>query len=162
MGRRDLWLVALLLCGPSLAAADQTVGVGPGLAFSPSTVVVMPGEQVTWVWQDGPHSSTSDATAGPEVWNSGILSAGATFSHTFQTVGDHPYYCVVHSSAGGTLMNGIVRVAAMAVTPTVPRPTPTSRPSGTVTIPAFTGTGRVLLALGLAAAALIALTVGRG
>jgi len=160
---RGRWFLGLLLCGgPAAAAADQTVNVGPGTAFFPSTVVVAPGEQVTWVWQDSPHSSTSDSTAGPEVWNSGILSAGATFSHTFSTVGDHPYYCLVHSSPGGTTMNGIVRVAAPTITPTVPRPTPSPGPGRVAAIPALAGIGRVLFALGLSAAALLALALKKG
>jgi plastocyanin len=163
MSVRGRWLVGLLLCcGPSIAAADQTVDVGPGIAFSPSTVVVAPGEKVTWVWQSGPHSSTSDATSGSEVWDSGILSAGATFSHTFSTVGDHPYYCLVHSSPGGTMMNGIVRVAAPTVTPTPPIPTPTPGPAEAAAIPAMNGMGIAIFAIGLAAAALLALTSRKG
>jgi plastocyanin len=133
---------ALLLLGVAAAAGgDQTVTVGPGLAFSPATVTVAPGETVTWDFQ-GLHTSTSDAMTGPEVWNSGLLSSG-TFSHTFTTPGTHPYYCALHSFPGGTMMNGVVQVKGAGATPTptgaaTPTQTPTtvpatSTPTGTPT-----------------------------
>ena len=111
--------------------------VGPGLAFSPATVTVAPGETVTWDFQ-GLHTSTSDAMTGPEVWDSGVRSSG-TFSHTFQTPGMYPYYCAVHSFPGGTMMNGVVQVkgAGATATPTASETppltsTPTSSPTQTV------------------------------
>lgn len=106
--------------------ADQTVQVGPGTQFSPSTVTVAPGETVTWNFQAF-HTSTSDTPIGPEVWDSGFLSSG-TFSHTFNTPGSYPYYCQVHSSPGGTAMNGVVVVSGLGATPT-----PTATPTATVT-----------------------------
>jgi plastocyanin len=160
--RARLLAAALFLCG-STVAADQAVDVGPALSFSPATVTVAPGEAVIWTWQAGPHSTSSEATSGPEVWDSGVLSTGATFSHTFQTPGDYPYYCVVHSFPGGTMMNGLVRVAAApTVTPTVPRPTPTPGPGGAAAIPALSGHGQLLFGLVLAAAALVLLAMKRG
>jgi plastocyanin len=163
-------LLAVLLLPASAAAVDQTVAIGPGFVFSPATVTVSPGDTVTWVWQDGPHSSTSDATSGPETWDSGILGTGATFAHTFQTPGDHPYYCVVHSFPGGTMMNGVVRVIAVTATPTppgptatptVPRPTPTPGPEGAAAIPALSGAGSVFFGLLLAASAILMLSLAR-
>ena len=174
-------LGALLLGVAAAAAADQTITVGPGIAFSPTTVTVAPGEQVTWSWAplSLPHTTTSDATSGPEVWDSGILSTGS-FSHTFHTPGSYPFHCSLHSFAGGTIMNGTVDVAAATATPTPIPPTVTPTPAGvptatptiarvptptpgpaTATIPAVSGTGKVALALGLAAAALLVLAFGR-
>jgi plastocyanin len=153
--------IAALLMPACAAAADQTVQIGPGFVFSPSTVTVSPGDTVTWVWQEGPHSSTSDATSGPEVWDSGILGQGANFAHTFQSPGDHPYYCIVHSFPGGTMMNGVVRVVAAATpTPTIPRPTTTQGP-GPVEVPALSPAGSLLFGLLLAAAAVAVLSFAR-
>lgn len=157
--------------------ADQTVQVGPGTVFSPSTVTVSPGEAVIWNFQAF-HTSTSDTATGPEVWNSGFLSSG-TFSHTFQTPGTYPYYCQVHSVPGGTVMNGAVQVLGVGVTPTstpippvttTPSPTaiaettPTPTPPESATpvlpgapIPALDPRGRILFALVLAAVAVMAL-----
>jgi plastocyanin len=147
--------------------ADQTVQVGPSTVFSPSTVTVSPGEAVIWNFHAF-HTSTSDTATGPEVWDSGFLSSG-TFSHTFQTPGTYPYYCQVHSFPGGTTMNGVVQVLGAGVTPTstpippattTPSPTPpesaTPVPSGEP-IPALDPRGRMLFAVVLAAAGVMAL-----
>ena len=109
---------------------DQTVNVGPGIYFSPSSIVVAPGEKVTWVWNGAYHSSTSDSMTGPEVWNSGIMSTGS-FDHTFTVPGLYPFYCMVHSYPGGTLMNGTVQV----VPASTPTPAPTVTPPPVVTLP---------------------------
>jgi len=130
-------LLALVPAGA--ARADKTVQVGPGNTFTLSMVTVAPGETVTWNFNEF-HTSTSDATMGPEVWDSGFLSIG-TFSHTFSTPGTYPYYCQVHSFPGGTAMNGEVQVVGATATPTrtpTPIPTPTPTPTPTVT-PAVPG-----------------------
>jgi len=157
-------IAALLLCGAaSAAAADQSIDIGPSIAYTPSSVTVAPGETVTWNWKGSPHSSTSNATSGPDSWNSGIQGLGATFSHTFQTLGDHPFYCMVHSCPTCTTMNGVVHVVAPTVTPTpLPSATPTPRPGGgAAPIPALSGGASAALAAGLAAAALLLLGSSR-
>ncbi|HEY3171919.1 MAG TPA: hypothetical protein VGK86_05005 [Thermoanaerobaculia bacterium] len=116
-----------LLAGAALRA-DQVVQVGPDTTFTPSSVTVAPGEMVTWSFANF-HTSTSDSSSGDEVWDSGFLSSG-TFSHTFHTPGDYPYYCQVHSTPGGTTMNGVVHVVGATPTPT---PTPPSSPTPTAT-----------------------------
>ena len=177
-----------LLLAASVAAADQTVTIGPGLSFVPSSVTVVPGEKVTWTWAGTPHSTTSDATTGPEVWDSGVqFVIGTTFSHTFTTPGTYPYYCRVHSFPGGTMMNGVVQVVAATATPTpsatptvtlspsptpvpsAPTPTASPVPPSSTPTPAGAGVavpdlglgGRALLALGLALAALLLLNAAR-
>jgi len=159
--------------------ADQTIVVGPGIIYSPSTVTVSPGEAVIWNFQAF-HTSTSDTATGPEVWDSGFLSSG-TFSHTFTTPGTYPFYCQVHSFPGGTVMNGVVQVLGAGVTPTsTPVPPPTTTPSPTAIakttltptppqagtpvpsgapIPALDPRGRMLLALVLALAGVMALSL---
>ena len=157
--------------GLAYAHADQTVQVGPGIAFSPSTVIVSPGEAVIWNFQ-GFHTSTSDTSSGPEVWDSGFLSSG-TFSHTFTTPGSYPYYCQVHSVPGGTAMNGAVIVSGAGATPTetptatpTASPTPTSPPPTPVPppasgIPTLDPAGTFFFALFLAASGLAALLIVR-
>ena len=174
--RRGAPSAALLLAFAGLAPllADQTVQVGPGTAFSPSTVTVAPGEAVIWNFQAF-HTSTSDSSSGPEVWDSGLLSTG-TFSHTFTTPGSYPYYCQVHSVPGGTIMNGVVMVSGAGPvpteTPTVPAATPTASPTPTSPaatpvpapspgIPTLDPAAKVLFALFLAASGLAALLIAR-
>ena len=180
-GRVCQTAIALFAAAAALTG-DQTVTVGPDLSFSPATVTVAPGEAVIWSFQ-ALHTSTSDATAGPEVWNSGPLSSG-TFSHTFQTPGTYLYYCALHSFPGGTMMNGVVQVKGAGATatptptetpvPTVTRPaspTPTPLPPATPTppptsapgpappgIPLLDPLGRILLAIALGAAGIAALS----
>lgn len=173
------------------AFGDQTVQVGPGMVFSPSTVTVAPGEAVHWEFQET-HTTTSDSQSGAETWDSGLLSTG-TFSHTFNASGTYPYYCSLHSFPGGTLMNGVVVVSGAGTTPTpietptgpaTATPTPTATPSPppptvTATVPPATATpiaggpaegvpalesaGRIalVLALGAAGFAVLFLTARR-
>jgi plastocyanin len=151
-------LLAAALCAVAVRGrADQTVDVGPGLSFSPSTVTIAPGETVTWTWLGSPHSTTSDSTSGAETWDSGVLTTGATFSHTFASPGSYPYYCTVHGAPGGVGMSGTVIVAAPTPTPTVP-PTATPTPGGPLpAIPDLGISGRIGLAMALAGVALLLL-----
>jgi len=172
--RRAGAAVWLALFASAAGRGDQIVQVGPGFSFSPSTVTIAPGEAVVWNFL-ALHTATSDVTTGPEVWDSGFLSSG-TFSHTFSTPGSYPYYCRVHSSPGGTAMNGVVQVAGASPTPTpipptltAPPATPTSTPPAGVptatppgdapAIPALDDPGRALLILALALAGIAALVL---
>lgn len=125
------FVVLLVFClrAALAAAATVDVAVGPGLTFDPPSVTIAPGDTVRWTFS-GFHTSTSDASSGAEVWDSGYLASG-TFSHTFTTAGDYPYYCALHSTPGGTAMNAVVHViAAPAVTITAV--TPPSAAAGTL------------------------------
>jgi hypothetical protein len=106
---------------------------------------------------------------GPEVWDSGFLSSG-TFSHTFTTPGNYPYYCQVHSVPGGTAMNGVVIVSGLGATATptatvTPTPLPTAPPVTPIApaspIPTLDPARAVLLALLLAGAAAFQLAARR-
>ena len=127
----------LLVLGPSLATATTftvTVGNG-GLFFSPSSITIQPGDTIQWTWSSSVHSSTSGTPGSPNgIWDSGILNQGATFSHTFSTVGSFPYYCTPHGGCCG--MTGTVTVSSPTPTPTpIPTATPTPTPitiSGTI------------------------------
>jgi plastocyanin len=108
---RVVTIILMALTGISMNAADVTVQVVNPMSFDPAAVTINTGDTVTWFFQPGgTHTTTSDATSGPEVWNSGFIPGGSTFSHTFNTPGVHEYYCQFHSSAGGTSMNGVVIV----------------------------------------------------
>ena len=109
--------LVLLFLPVVLLGATVDVLVGPGLTFNPGSVTISQGDTIRWVWQGAAHSSTSNTDVGPEVWNSGTLATG-NFSHTFNTIGDWPYYCQLHSSPSGSAMNGVVHVLAPAPAPT--------------------------------------------
>jgi plastocyanin len=65
------------------------------------------GTTVTWVYDAGlPHTVTSDTN----IFNSGTMGEGDTFSFTFDEAGTFPYFCRFHGSAGGNGMSGVVNV----------------------------------------------------
>ena len=104
-------VVGVLAFNPTVgSAATVTVTVGNGgPVFTPSSVTIQPGDTVRWTWSANVHSSTSGTPGVPNgLWDSGILSQGATFTHTFNTVGSFPYYCTPHGQCCG--MTGMVTV----------------------------------------------------
>ena len=127
-----LLIIALVLAFcPNLASATTvTVSVGNNcFCFVPASVTIHPGDTVHWTWSSGGHSSTSGTPGAPNgLWDSGILSQGAMFSHTFNTTGTFPYYCTPHGALFG--MTGMVTVVNSTPSPT---PTPTSTPASTPT-----------------------------
>ncbi len=104
-------VVVVLAFYPAVgSAATVTVTVGNGgPVFTPSSVTIQPGDTVRWTWSTSGHSSTSGTPGVPNgLWDSGILGQGATFTHTFNTVGSFPYYCTPHGLCCG--MTGTVTV----------------------------------------------------
>ena len=75
--------------------------------FIPSTVTVDVGGIVTWENGDtAAHTSTAgSATEGPSgVWDSSLIMAGSSFSHTFDAEGTFDYFCMVHPWMVGTVI----------------------------------------------------------
>jgi plastocyanin len=101
---------------------DNTIS---NFAFEPQNMTIGQGTTVHWTNQDSvPHTSTSDPSSG-EQWDSGTLSQGDSFSHTFDTTGTFTYHCNIHPSMTAT----INVVTACASTPT---PVPSGIISGHV------------------------------
>jgi plastocyanin len=111
----------------SAATVNVTVAPNGNLVFSPSSVTIHTGDTVHWTWGATFHSTTSGVPGAPNgIWDSGILSQGANFNHTFNSAGNFPYYCTPHG--GCCNMVGMVNVVSETPTPT---PQPTSTPTGT-------------------------------
>jgi len=75
--------------------------------FIPSTVVITVGGTVTWENTDTmAHTSSSGTPAGgPDgVFDSSLVMAGASFSHTFDSTGTFDYFCMVHPWMTGTVI----------------------------------------------------------
>ena len=63
-------------------------------------MTVCAGSQVKWTNSDPfPHSATSDTN----LWDSGTLNNGASFTFAFDTPGVYAYHCNFHSSMHGTI-----------------------------------------------------------
>src|SRR5262245_33958081 len=101
-----LGLALLLGISSSNASATTfTVTVGDGgFIFKPDSLTIQVGDVVEWTWSAGGHSATSGTPGLPSgFWDSGVLNQGATFSHTFTSVGSFPYYCTPHGDCCGMI-----------------------------------------------------------
>jgi len=83
--------------------------------FIPSPVTIPMGGTVTWENNDtAAHTATGgSATEGPSgVFDSSLIMAGSSFSHTFEDAGSYDYFCMVHP-----WMSGLVIVEDAAAEP---------------------------------------------
>jgi predicted secreted protein with PEFG-CTERM motif len=88
------------------AAGSSTPGCEPD-CFVPSTIVITVGGTVTWENTDtAAHTSSSGTpTDGPDgVFDSSLIMAGGSYSHTFDTAGTFDYFCMVHPWMEGTVI----------------------------------------------------------
>ncbi len=77
--------------------------------FFPNDITVSAGDIVRFEWTGViPHTTTSDATTGNDVWDSGLLGQGDFFEVTIQDEGTHPYYCIPHGAPNGVGMAGTI------------------------------------------------------
>lgn len=74
-----------------------TIAIGD-LFFRPSSLTVTVGEMVVWRHEGNfPHTTTAGVPGAPtNLWQSGTLSGGDTFSVTFDTAGTFQYFCSIH------------------------------------------------------------------
>jgi len=102
---------------PSAFAAEVIVPVGssvPGCeetneCWLPPEISVGVGETVMWSNIDtAAHTVTSGSAAdGPDGnFDSSLFMAGTEFSHTFDTAGTYPYFCMVHPWMAGFVIVG--------------------------------------------------------
>ncbi len=90
-----------------------------GNAFVNNSVMLRTGDSIVWTHKDSAqtaHTVTSDAAANPETFDpypncAGpvpvdpvCMTAGKTFSHTFQKEGSYTIHCKVHGSMTMTVM----------------------------------------------------------
>ena len=76
--------------------------------FSPVNTTIVVGDLVTFDWIGSGHSTTSDATTGPDSWNSGVIGLGSTFNLSITNPAVHPYYCIPHGGPNGSGMSGTI------------------------------------------------------
>jgi len=116
-----LFAIASMVAIAPGAFADhhmQTVTNAPGSStpgcedtadgcFIPSPVTIPMGGTVTWENNDtAAHTATGgSATEGPSgVFDSSLIMAGSSFSHTFEDAGTFDYFCMVHPWMAGTVV----------------------------------------------------------
>jgi len=98
--------------GASSAAKTATVNMTDANKFEPASVTIAKGGTVTWKnTSSTQHTSTDDPSkaankadaalpSGAQPWDSGMVDAGKTFSHTFDVAGTYKYFCIPHESVG--------------------------------------------------------------
>lgn len=87
--------------GEALMGEGEQVTIA-SFKFAPATLTVKKGTTVTWTNQDSVgHTVTSDA--GSEL-DSELLEKGASYSHTFDTVGTFAYHCTPHPNMKATVV----------------------------------------------------------
>jgi plastocyanin len=90
--------VAVTVAAPSGTAAVTAAGT----SFTPSSVTITPGGQVTWTF-NGEHNVTFSTQGSPN--NIPTRTSGSE-AREFPTAGTYAYICTIH----GTAMSGTVRV----------------------------------------------------
>lgn len=93
---------------PVQSVAQDTIEVS-NFAFTPDDITVPIGTDVTFKWISGSHTTTSDATSGPDFWNAPMDNGNQFYTETIDQGGAHRYYCIPHGGPGGAGMSGIVR-----------------------------------------------------
>src|SRR5262249_40364203 len=110
-------LAAIALGALVLAAAAPAAGGGgqgregtmPGKFFAPGRIQVLVGDTVTWRNADGTnHTVPSD----DDLFDSGYVSPGLTFSRVFDKTGAYKYHCSIHRFMRGEVVVVPVALAA--------------------------------------------------
>ena len=74
-------------------------------AFFPDTVRIRPGTEVTWVNCETDvldfHTSTSVTD---DLWDSGAINRGESYTRRFDTAGDFGYFCIPHPFMRGAVV----------------------------------------------------------
>lgn len=131
------------------ATATNTTGTAVSIvnfAFQPSNVTINVGDSVTWTNNDqSAHTSTSKT----DLWDSGTLQNGNTFTFTFNAPGSYGYLCTIHPSMQGsvtvvtdqqetptpTVTPGITTATATSTTTVTTQPTPSASVTATLNLP---------------------------
>jgi plastocyanin len=119
------------------APSSASVSI-PGRSFSPASVTIAVGGTVRWTNSDrDSHTVTADSGS----FDSGILAAGGTFSHTFSAAGTFAYHCEIHPDMRGTvIVTGAGGTTGSGAAPAPPATsTAGSRPSASGVAPARAG-----------------------
>ncbi|MGQ0668738.1 MAG: cupredoxin domain-containing protein [Actinomycetota bacterium] len=99
-------LALTLVAAPAGAGTTEEISiVSPSVGFDPATVTSTFGTTFNWT-NDGTISHTTTQDGPLELWSSGILSPGESFSVILDAAGIYRYHCTVHP----TTMQGAIRI----------------------------------------------------
>jgi plastocyanin len=84
---------------PSATPGANTIVISNS-GFQPINLTIHVNDRVTWTNNDTiAHTTTSNTN----VWDSGNIPSGQSFSYTFTSPGTFPYHCTIHPSMTGTI-----------------------------------------------------------
>jgi plastocyanin len=88
--------------GTTTTAAANTVVASAGNAFSPTSLTVAKGTDVTFTFESVTHNVTFDNVAGKpaDIGN----TSGASVTRNFAAAGTFGYQCTLHSGMRGTIV----------------------------------------------------------
>ena len=95
---------------PVISTASQNTVVIHNYAFSPSSLTIQKGANVTWRNNDSvDHElfSQSPIFLSPRESKGGstpLIGPGHTYTYQFNTTGTYPYNCYIHSQEKGTII----------------------------------------------------------
>jgi len=104
---------AAVIAAPERSASHEKVAFGVTHVYirngeySPSSIEVLLGTVVTWTNQDNvPHGVVISpvVTSSQDVWQSGPLYRGESFTYTFTSRGTFSYRCSEHPDMLGTVI----------------------------------------------------------
>jgi plastocyanin len=73
-----------------------------GFSFKPAHITIKRGTRVRWINKDSaPHTATA---INPRSFDSGRLSKGQRYTHTFKSVGKKRYLCKIHPHMRGSVV----------------------------------------------------------
>ena len=111
--RKSSWILcvaaSMLLALAALSAAQKSVAAGPptvevkidNFSFTPATVTVKAGTQITWTnGDDIPHTVVSDN----QSFKSKVLDTDEKFTFTASKPGTYSYFCSIHPKMTGKLV----------------------------------------------------------
>ncbi|MXN93285.1 T9SS type A sorting domain-containing protein [Flavobacterium sp. Sd200] len=105
-------LLFTFLLGTTLSMSAQEthmINWFRGVTANAASMTVNTGDTVMWMLTDAmPHTVTTSAGSA-EAFDSGMLTAGSNYSHTFTTAGTVPYVCLFHAN-----MSGVITVQGVA------------------------------------------------
>ena len=118
---RIILAVLLVSAAVPFVAAEapaKEVRMTNNLTFEPKTITIKSGETVTWKNMSGMVHSATDVPRmaakpqdaglprGAKEFDSGMISPGKSYSHTFTVPGTYKYFCIPHEELGmvGTIV----------------------------------------------------------
>jgi plastocyanin len=86
--------------GPLMVTMPMGASFLTTTAYVPNPITVSMGSTIKWTNNDNVAHTVSSQN---NLWDSGDIEPGATYSRTFQSTGSFPYYCVYHPGMVGTI-----------------------------------------------------------